>query len=184
MTNEKAEPVAEVYELAPFTIYDRHGIGHQGGGVLSVRLLKTLPAGTKLYADQCTVPTGWKLVPVEPTEDMGNAACTAIYQVFMRGLKVFVDTTKEAYEFNLKNCPEDVRIVYTAPQHPAQSAEQDERALTDEQFVEIQEAREILENMVRSVELDGNYSTEATCTFLRQALLCLPAAQPLSGGEA
>jgi hypothetical protein len=66
----------------------------------------------------------------------------------------------------------------------AQSAEQDERALTDEQFVEIQEAREILENMVRSVELDGNYSTEATCTFLRQALLCLPAAQPESGGEA
>jgi hypothetical protein len=66
----------------------------------------------------------------------------------------------------------------------AQSAEQDERALTDEQFVEIQEAREILENMVRSVELDGNYSTEATCTFLRQALLCLPAAQPVSGGEA
>jgi len=67
----------------------------------------------------------------------------------------------------------------SAPQ-PAQT----QVALTDEQFAEIQEAREILENMVRSVELDGNYSTEATCTFLRQALLCLPAAQPVSGGEA
>jgi hypothetical protein len=54
-------------------------------------------------------------------------------------------------------------------------------ALTDEQIEDIQEAREIIENMVRSVELDGNYSSEATCTFLRQALQCLPlatAAQP------
>lgn len=46
----------------------------------------------------------------------------------------------------------------------------------DELAEDPQEAREILENMVRSIELDGNYSTEATCTFLRQALLCLPAA--------
>jgi hypothetical protein len=45
---------------------------------------------------------------------------------------------------------------------------------------DIEEAREILENMVRSIELDGNYSTEATCTFLRQALNCLPVAAPLA----
>lgn len=43
-----------------------------------------------------------------------------IYQVFMRGLKVYVDTTKEAYDNNLRTCPEDVRIVYAAP--PAQTA--------------------------------------------------------------
>jgi len=49
-------------------------------------------------------------------------------------------------------------------------------ALTDEQIEEITEAREILENMVQSIELHGNYSTEATCTFLRQALQCLPVA--------
>jgi hypothetical protein len=47
-------------------------------------------------------------------------------------------------------------------------------APTDELREDLQEAREILENMVRSIELDGNYSTEATCTFLRQALMCLP----------
>ena len=51
-------------------------------------------------------------------------------------------------------------------------------APTDEQWEDLQEAREILENMVRSIELDGNYSTEATCTFLRQALQCLPVAVP------
>lgn len=78
------------------------------------------------------------------------------------------------------------QLYLAAPQQPAQPVEQ-ALALTDEQIEDLQEAREILENMVRSVELDGNYSTEATCTFLRQALLCLPAAQPASsladGGE-
>jgi hypothetical protein len=47
------------------------------------------------------------------------------------------------------------------------------RTLTEEQFEELEEARDILENMLSSIEADGNYSTAATCTFLRQALLCL-----------
>ncbi|MEX3914832.1 hypothetical protein AB4Y43_01105 [Paraburkholderia sp. BR10872] len=46
--------------------------------------------------------------------------------------------------------------------------------ITDEQAEDIQEAREILVNMLRSVEEHGPYSAEATCTFLRQAILCLP----------
>ncbi|WP_454826082.1 hypothetical protein [Paraburkholderia xenovorans] len=71
-------------------------------------------------------------------------------------------------------------LLAASPQPVAQPVEQT-RALTDEQIDDLQEAREILENMVRSVELDGNYSTEATCTFLRQALQCLPAARPASG---
>jgi hypothetical protein len=53
-------------------------------------------------------------------------------------------------------------------------------AIDNEADDDIEEAREILENMVRSIELDGNYSTEATCTFLRQALNCLPVAAPLA----
>jgi len=53
-------------------------------------------------------------------------------------------------------------------------------AIDKEADDDIEEAREILENMVRSIELDGNYSTEATCTFLRQALNCLPVAAPLT----
>jgi hypothetical protein len=53
-------------------------------------------------------------------------------------------------------------------------------AIGNEADDDIEEAREILENMVRSIELDGNYSTEATCTFLRQALNCLPVATPLA----
>jgi hypothetical protein len=53
-------------------------------------------------------------------------------------------------------------------------------AIGNEADDDIEEAREILENMVRSIELDGNYSTEATCTFLRQALNCLPVAAPLA----
>jgi hypothetical protein len=53
-------------------------------------------------------------------------------------------------------------------------------AIDNEADDDIQEAREILENMVRSIELDGNYSTEATCTFLRQALNCLPVDAPLA----
>jgi hypothetical protein len=60
-----------------------------------------------------------RLTALESERDALLAAAgkeaVAIYQVFMRGLKVFVDTTKEAYEYNLKSCPEDVRIVYTAP---------------------------------------------------------------------
>jgi hypothetical protein len=53
-------------------------------------------------------------------------------------------------------------------------------AIDKEADDDIEEAREILKNMVRSIELDGNYSTEATCTFLRQALNCLPVAAPLA----
>ncbi|MFM0638035.1 hypothetical protein PQQ63_15140 [Paraburkholderia metrosideri] len=76
----------------------------------------------------------------------------------------------------------EVRKLYEYPGAP-QSVAQTERALTEEQIDDLQEAREILENMIRSVELDGNYSTEATCTFLRQALQCLLAAQPASGDQ-
>ena len=36
------------------------------------------------------------------------------------------------------------------------------------------EARESLSNMLASIERDGNYSSETTCNFLRQALQCLP----------
>jgi hypothetical protein len=56
-------------------------------------------------------------------------------------------------------------------------------ALTDDEREDLQEAREILENMLSSIEADGNYSTEATCTFLRQALNCLPAASPAAGTQ-
>ncbi|MFM0243845.1 hypothetical protein [Paraburkholderia sediminicola] len=78
----------------------------------------------------------------------------------------------------------DETVALTAWQARAASPQpvtQTERALTEEQIDDLQEAREILENMVRSVELYGNYSTAATCTFLLQALQCLPAAQPASG---
>lgn len=43
------EPVGEVYMIEPFKRYDKHGVGHEAGGVLSVRLFKELPVGTKLY---------------------------------------------------------------------------------------------------------------------------------------
>lgn len=42
-------PVGEVYILAPFMRYDKHGIGQKAGGVSAVRLFRDLPAGTKLY---------------------------------------------------------------------------------------------------------------------------------------
>lgn len=73
------------------------------------------------------------------------------------------------------------KAIRAVPDELAAQPVEQTRALTDEQADDLQEAREILENMVRSVELDGNYSTEATCTFLRQALQCLPAARPASG---
>lgn len=73
------------------------------------------------------------------------------------------------------------RMADDAAKYRAAPPVEQTRALTAAQIEDLQEAREILENMVRSVEIDGNYSTEATCTFLRQALLCLPAARPASG---
>jgi hypothetical protein len=72
-------------------------------------------------------------------------------------------------------------IIWQAARAASPQPVEQTRALTDDQTEDLQEAREILENMVRSVELDGNYSTEATCTFLRQALQCLPVPQPASG---
>ncbi|MEM5371317.1 helix-turn-helix transcriptional regulator [Paraburkholderia azotifigens] len=51
----------------------------------------------------------------DPEARIAANGAEPIYQVFLRGLKVFVDTDKSAYENNLKTCPEDTRIVYTAP---------------------------------------------------------------------
>ena len=48
--SDKQEAVGEVYTIQPFTRYDKHGIGHEAGGVSTVRLFKDLPVGTKLYA--------------------------------------------------------------------------------------------------------------------------------------
>lgn len=108
-----------------------------------------------------------------------RATENAIYQSRVEGFETaWRDVSKETFDECSAINTFETRIVYPV----AQSVEQT-RALTDEQIEDLQEAREILENMVRSVELDGNYSTEATCTFLRQALQCLPAAQPASGSE-
>jgi len=47
---------------------------------------------------------------------------------------------------------------------------------------DIEEAREILTLLISSIEKNGPYSAEATCTFIRQALNCLPMGAPLDKG--
>ena len=98
------------------------------------------------------VPEGWKLVPVKPTLEMKIAGDNAGFW-----------------------CGDKYAAMLAASPQPV---EQTESMLTDEQIEDLEEAREILENMARSVEIDGNYSTEATCTFLRQVLLCLQSVKP------
>jgi SpoVK/Ycf46/Vps4 family AAA+-type ATPase len=151
------------------------------------------------------VPDGWKLVPVEPTREMKIAGdnagfwCGDKYAAMLAAspqpvVQTAFDIALDALAEYQRNWDTGLPAEYAQTEriamecaveavrealHEAQDAQQ--VALTDEQAEDLQEAREILENMVRSVELDGNYSTEATCTFLRQALQCLPAVQPASG---
>lgn len=56
LASATSEPVGEVYMIEPFKRYDKHGIGHEAGGVLSVRLFRELPVGTKLYTAKESKP--------------------------------------------------------------------------------------------------------------------------------
>jgi len=44
----------------------------------------------------------------------------------------------------------------------------------DEADDDIEEAREILKSLIENIRADGHYSIEATCTFIQQAMNCLP----------
>lgn len=64
-----AEPVGEAQPFQPAVT--------SGAFTHCIFESKLVPAGTKLYAGpvsaQPSVPEGWKLVPVEPTEEMSDA---------------------------------------------------------------------------------------------------------------
>lgn len=49
-------------------------VKHQVGGV-AVHILGDLKPGDLLYTSAPTIPEGWRLVPIEPTPEMINAAC-------------------------------------------------------------------------------------------------------------
>ena len=82
---EKQEPVANVWRCDNDHI---HGSCE-----------RTLPMGTKLYAIPCaqpapSIPEGWKLVPIEPTPEMIEAASG--YHSLAMALRAAINAAPEA----------------------------------------------------------------------------------------
>lgn len=94
----------------------------------------------------------------------GPSSSETIHQVWVEKTSSWADVTPAYYSERL---PSNRRKVYYKPTFAGQSA-----GVADD----IAEGLEILDNFIASVRENGNYSTEATLTFIGQARQCFAAA--------